>query len=129
MKKWITISLATGLLAICPSALLADSSTNSTANSGQITTPTPGAAKKTDDAKKKGAQRREVMAILGLTKADLKDLAPEDRTAKIKEAADKKIAELQKMQAAGTLTEKEQSNLALLKKFEQKGHAKKKTDS
>jgi hypothetical protein len=129
MKKWITVSIAAGLLAICPSALRADNSTNSTANSAQITTPAPNATQKTEDAKKKGAQRREVMDILGMTKADLKGLTSEDRTAKIKDAADKKIEELEKKAVAGSLTDKEQSNLALLKKFERHGHAKAKTNS
>jgi hypothetical protein len=122
MNKWITVSLVAGLLAICPSALLAQNSTNSTANSGQVTPPAPNAAKK-------GEQRREIMAILGISRADLKSLTPEDRTAKLKEAADKKIAELETKQAAGSLTDKEQSNLVLLKKFEHRGHAKPKTDS
>jgi hypothetical protein len=131
MSKWITVSLAAGLLAICPSALLADSSTNSTANSGQITTPTPtpDTAKKEADAKKKGAQRREVMAILGISRADLKGLTTEAKSAKLKAAADAKIAELQTKQAAGTLTSKEQTNLALLKKFEHHGHGKAKANS
>jgi putative heme degradation protein len=129
MSKWITVSLAAGLLAICPSALRAQSSTNSAANSGQITTSTPDTAKKEADAKKKGAQRREVMAILGITRADLKGLTTGAKSARLKAAADAKIAELQSKQAAGTLTSKEQSNLALLKKFEHHGHGKAKTDS
>jgi hypothetical protein len=69
------------------------------------------------------------MAILRITRADLKGLTPVDRTAKIKTAVDNKIAELETKQAAGSLTEKEQSNLALLKKFEKHGHAKPKTQS
>jgi hypothetical protein len=122
MKNWITVSLAAGLLAISPSALLADSSTNSTPNTGQLTSPKP-------DAAKKGAQRREIMAILGISKVDLKGLTQEDKAAKLKAAADKKIAELEKKQTAGSLTDKEQSDLALLKKFEKHGRAKAKTDS
>jgi hypothetical protein len=117
MKKWITASLAAGLLAICPSALLADSSTNSSPNTGSLTTTKP-------DAPKKGEQRRQIMAILGITKAELKGLAAEDKTAKLKEAAHKKIAELEAKQTASSLTETEQSNLALLKKFEKHGHKK-----
>jgi hypothetical protein len=122
MRKWIAVSLAAGFLAISPSALVAQSSTNSTTNSGQTTTTKP-------DAAKKAEQHRQIMAILGITKADLKGLTPEERAAKIKTATDNKIAELEKKQAAGTLTEKEQSDLALLKKSQHHGHAKAKTDS
>jgi hypothetical protein len=124
MKKWIAVSLTAGLLSISPSALLAQSSTNATSNAEQITTPAPKAAKQADDAKKKGEQRRQVLAILGLTKADLKSLTAEDRTAKIKDAADKKIAELEKKKADGSLSDKEETDLALLKKFERHGHKK-----
>ena len=128
MRKFIVISLTAGLLAIGPCALFADSSTNSPANSAQ-TTNTPSAPKKGLDAEKKGQQRRELMTILGVTKADLKGLTPEDRNAKIKTLATKKISELEAKQTAGSLTTKEQSDLALLKKFEKHAHAKKKTDS
>jgi hypothetical protein len=118
MKNWITISIAAGLLAISSSALLADTATNSLPNSGQNTTKSP-------DAAKKAAERRQLLAILGISRADLKGLTPEDRKAKIKEAADKKMAELEQKQTAGSLTAKEQSDLDLLKKFEHHAHAKK----
>jgi hypothetical protein len=129
MRKWITVLLAAGLLTICPSSLRADVTTNSTPNPGQITTDTPGAGKKGLDAKNKGAQRREIIALLGMKRSDLKGLTPEERTSKLKSAADKKIAELETKKAAGSLTDKEESNLTLLKKFERHAHAKKKTDS
>ena len=122
MKKFITVSLAAGLLAICPSALRADDTTNSPATSAPTTTTTP-------TAPKKALQRRELMSILGLTRADLKGLTTEDRNTKIKTLADKKITELEAKQTAGSITSKEQSNLALLKKFEHRAHAKPKTES
>jgi hypothetical protein len=118
MKKWIFISLTAGLLAMSPSALLAQSSTNSTPNSG-ATTPSP----------KKGADRAKVLAILGMTNKDLKGMAPEDRRAKVKDAAEKKITELEQKKAAGSLTTKGQSDLDTLKKFVSHGKGKKKSDS
>ena len=114
MKKLMTVSVVAALLAICSPSLLAQDTTNTPPNAAQ-----------TPDAAKKGAQMRQILAILGMDRKDLKGLAPEDRRAKIKDAADKKIAELQQKKADGTLTDKEQSNLALLQKFEQHGKAKK----
>ena len=69
------------------------------------------------------------MAILGVTKGDFKGLTPEDRNAKIKTLVEKKVSELEAKQTAGSITSKEQSNLALLKKFEHRAHAKPKTES
>ena len=105
-----------------PSALLAQNSTDSTANSGQTTTQTP-------DAKKKAAERRQVMGILGINRKDLKGLSEADRHAKIKQALNTKIADFEQKKAAGSLTDKEQSDLSLLKKFEHQGHAKAKSQS
>ena len=113
----MTISLAAGLLAIGSSALLAQESTNVTPNAGQVAPQTP-------NAKKKAEQRNRILAILGLTRQDLKGLTPADRRAKIKSLADAKIAQLQQKKTAGSLTDKEQSDLDALKKFEQRGHAK-----
>jgi len=129
MKKFMTVSLAAGLLAICTSALRADDTTNSPATSAPTTTTTPSVPKKALDPEKRALQRRELMSILGLTRAELKGLTTEDRNAKIKTLADKKITELEAKQTAGSITSKEQSNLALLKKFEHRAHAKPKTES
>lgn len=129
MKKLIIVPLLAGLFSISSSTLLAQTLTNATPNTGQLAPNSRGATKNTDDAKKKGAPRREVMAILGFTRADFKGLTPENRAAKLKDAANKKIAELESKQTAGSLTEKEQTDLALLKKFEHHGHAKAKTAS
>ena len=127
MKRFITVSLTAGLLAIGSSALLADSATNSTANSAQ--TVTPSAPAKASDTEKKTQERRRFMALLGVGKGELKGLSPEDRKTKIKSLADKKISELEAKQTAGSITDKEQSDLSLLKKFEKRAKTKPKTDS
>jgi hypothetical protein len=123
MKKFITVSLAAGLLAIGSSALLAEPSTNSPAGSPPTTTHTA------KDPAKKALARRQLMEILGVTKSDFKGLAPADRIAKTKTLVDKKISELEAKQTAGSLTTKEQSDLAVLQKFAKRAHAKAKTDS
>jgi hypothetical protein len=121
MKKLVTLSLAAGLLAMMPVVAHADSSTNSTSSA---TTQTP-------DAKKKhqAEQRQKIMAILKIDRKDLKGLSKEDRQAKIKEAADQMIADLEKRKADGAITAQEQTDLDTLKKFVQHAKAAKKSDS
>jgi hypothetical protein len=48
---------------------------------------------------------------LGLNPEELKKLPPEERRAKLKEASDKRLAELQKKKADGTLSETEKQSL------------------
>lgn len=62
------------------------------------------------------AQNRRVMEIIGLTRADLKGLAPADRRAKIKAAVQTKLTELEQLKANGTITPEQSSDLALLEK-------------
>ena len=101
---------AAGLLAAWPSALLAQNSTNSTPNAGQGAAQTPSAAERRE-------QLHEVMGILGINGKDLKGLSRQERRAKIRSAAERKIAELNQKKAAGTLTGKEQGDLDLLRRF------------
>lgn len=56
-------------------------------------------------------QRDQAIKGLGLNPDDLKNLPPEERMAKIKQAADKKYAELQKKQSDGTITDAEKETL------------------
>ncbi len=56
-------------------------------------------------------QREKMLKELGLNPDDLKDLTPEQRMAKIKEASDKKYTELEKKKADGTLTDAEKETL------------------
>jgi len=119
MKKFITVSLAAGLLAIGSSALMAEPTTNSPAGSAPTTT-----SQTAKDPAKKALARRQLMEILGVTKSDFKGLTAEDRIAKTKTLVDQKISQLEAKQTAGSITTKEQSDLALLKKFEK--HATKK---
>ena len=67
-------------------------------------------------------ERRKAMDLLGLNPKDLKGLSPEDRRAKIKAAADPKIAALEQKKASGTITADEQANLTLLQKLVHPGH-------
>ena len=60
--------------------------------------------------------RRQMLARLGLTPQDLKCLAPADRRAKIKAAAETRVAALQQKQAGGALTPEEQSDLTFLQR-------------
>jgi len=55
---------------------------------------------------------------IGLNAEDLRNLPPQERNAKIKEAMDKKIGELNKKKADGTLTPDEQNELSNLEKRE-----------
>jgi len=119
MKRIIILTLAAGLLSVGTPALVAQVSTNSP---GQNGTPNP-------DAHKKQMERRKMMKLLGLTQQELKGLTPEDRRAKIKEATDQKIAELQQKKTDGTITTEEQSDLAFLEKRSQHAAAKPTSDN
>lgn len=90
---------------------MADSSTNSTS---QTQVQTPGQKHK-DLTPEQRKERKAAYERMGLTRKDLKDLSPDDRKAKIKEAADKTVAELEQKKAAGSLTEQEQADLNYIK--------------
>ena len=70
-----------------------------------------------------------MMKLLGLDSKELKGLTPEERRAKIKEASDQKIAQLQQKKADGTITTEEQSDLAFLEKRSQHAAAKPTSDN
>lgn len=63
-------------------------------------------------------RRDETMKELGLNPEELKKLPEAERRAKIKEAADKKLAELQKKKTDGTLTDAEKQTLKNLEQRE-----------
>jgi hypothetical protein len=114
MKKLMTC-LTAGLLVIGAQSLHAQSATNSTPSTA---TPDKGRRDLTPE------QRREVMKLLGLSRADLKDLAPEERHAKIKEAGEKVMSEFKAKKESGTLTAEDKTHMELLHKFLGGGHKK-----
>jgi hypothetical protein len=119
MKRIIILTLAAGLLSVGTPALVAQVSTNSP---GQNATQTP-------NPHKRQLERRKMMKLLGLTAKELKGLTPEDRRAKIKEATDQKIAQLEQKKTDGTITTEEQSDLAFLQKRLEHATAKPTTDN
>ena len=52
-----------------------------------------------------------MLKLVGLTAADVKDLAPKERRAKIKEAAEAVSAKLKAKQTDGSITPKEEKRL------------------
>jgi hypothetical protein len=119
MKRILILSLAAGMLSVGTPALLAQVSTNSP---GQTQTQNP-------DTQKRRQDRRKLMQILGFAPKELKGLAPDERRAKIKDATDQKIAELQQEKAAGTITAQGQSDLAFLQSIHQHGKVKSAADN
>ncbi|HUD45683.1 MAG TPA: hypothetical protein VMR33_02580 [Candidatus Baltobacteraceae bacterium] len=119
MKRILILTLASGLLSVGTPALLAQVSTNSP---GQNETQTP-------SPHKRQGGRQKMMKILGLTPQDLKGLTPEERHAKMKEATDQKVTELQQKKADGTITAEEQSDLAFLQERMQRAAAKAKSEN
>jgi len=110
MKKLFTCITA-GLLVLGAQSLMAEDSTNSTPSS-----PTTG-----EHQKATPEQRKERMAallkMLDLTPADVKGLSREDRQTKMKDAAEKVVADLQAKQTAGTLTAEGQTRLEKVQKY------------
>ncbi|HWD19555.1 MAG TPA: hypothetical protein VHB20_09760 [Verrucomicrobiae bacterium] len=100
MKKLSILCLTVGLLALGAPALMAQETTNSAPAT----------------VHKDGGQRRAYLELIGLKREDLKGLSREDRDAKIKEASQKKLSELQQKQTAGTITDQEKKDMALIEK-------------
>jgi hypothetical protein len=98
---------------------MAQVSTNVT---GTVINEQPNNGQDSDAQAKRRQDRRKAMELIGLNPKDLKGLSPEDRRAKIKAAADPKIAALQEKKAAGTITADEQADLTLLQKLVHPGH-------
>ena len=67
------------------------------------------------------AENQKILEIVGLTRADLKGLAPADRREKVKAAVQAKLAEFKQKQADGAITPQEKSDFALLQKHARKG--------
>ncbi|MGD0815532.1 MAG: hypothetical protein ABSA83_18190 [Verrucomicrobiota bacterium] len=101
MKK-LAACIAVGLLAVGAQSLMAQTNTNSF---------TPG-------THAPGQHRPEgLLKLVGLTPADVKGLTPAERRAKIAQAANTVVAELQAKKANGTLTPEEQKRLTHLENF------------
>src|SRR4051812_431154 len=64
-----------------------------------------------------GGGMGEFVKQLGLDPEEIKNLPPEERRAKIMEAAKNKKAELEKKKAAGTLTDEEKKTLERMQNF------------
>jgi hypothetical protein len=76
--------------------------------------------KNPEAAAKMEKRREEAFKELGLKPEELKNLSDSERAAKMKQAADKKLVELQKKKTAGTITDAEKQTLQHLeqrKKF------------
>lgn len=69
------------------------------------------------DPEKAREEMKETAKQLGLNPEELKNLPPEERRAKVREAADKKTEELKKKKADGTLTEEDKKLAERLEKM------------
>lgn len=98
MKRLVTCLIA-GLLVIGAQSLMA-----------QSTNTTPSTPGEHQDAGKHH-QHGELLKMLDLTPADLKGLSKEERQTKMKDAAEKVIADLEAKKSAGTLDEHGQKRL------------------
>ncbi|MEO6036240.1 MAG: hypothetical protein ABIQ35_13370 [Verrucomicrobiota bacterium] len=63
---------------------------------------------------KRGEEMKKLMKELGLDQAELQKLPPEERRTKLKQAVDKKMAELEKKKAAGTLSDSDKETMRLI---------------
>jgi hypothetical protein len=108
MKKQLFIYMTVGALSWTAPVLMAQSTNN---------------ASTTDSQAQHKQDRQELLRIVGLTRADLKDLSPEDRKAKVKEAVETKVSELKKLKADGPITPAQEQDLAFLQSHA--GHHKK----
>jgi hypothetical protein len=102
MKKITLLYLTVGLLALGAPALLA-----------QDTNQAPGT---THPAGEHRHGNQEFLRAIGLTPSELKGLSKEDRRAKIQSAAEATETTLEQKQAAGTITDQEKTDLALIQK-------------
>jgi hypothetical protein len=66
------------------------------------------------DSEKGRAERQQLAKDIGLDPEKLKDMPPEERMAKVREAADKKMTELKEKKDKGTLTEQEKQLMTRL---------------
>lgn len=101
MKVSTFICITSALVALGAPALRADTTTNE-----------PPAIHKHG----KGGNGKEFLKAIGLTPADLKGLAPEDRRNKVQAAAEAAEGNLKAKEASGTITEQEKTDLALIER-------------
>ncbi len=134
MKKFNLLAVAAGLLILSsPAALFADdTSDNKPADKPNTElreklrnmTPEerkqwmkghPEVAKRIEQNRGNFEKNRAVLERAGLKPEEMKDLPPAERRAKVKEAIDTRVADLEKKKSGGTaLTEQEQSDLDTL---------------
>jgi hypothetical protein len=111
MKTKTLVYIAAGLIAIgAPALTLAEDSASTT-----TTNAAPA-------VKHQRGNMQEVLKAVGLLPADLKGLDKDARHAKLKEAVDKKLAELKAKKTAGTLTDQDKKDFAVIQKFESARH-------
>jgi hypothetical protein len=113
MKRTTLLYLTAGLLAFGSTTLLADTTTNE-----------PPAT--THHEGKHGGGNKEFLHAIGLTQSDLKGLSKEDRRSKIQSSAEAAETALKQKETAGTITDSEKTDLALIEKH--LAHGKKKAD-
>ncbi len=72
------------------------------------------------------AENQRVMEIVGLNRAELRGLTPEERREKMRTAIEAKITELKQKESNGSISPLEKSDLTLLEKRVHHGKGKKK---
>jgi len=112
MKRVLTMTLTMGLLA--SASTLAFAQTTNSAAPAAVVTNQPVANRVVSTNRISHANHRSLFQIVGLDPTELRKLAPAQRQAKMKEAIDKRYAELEKKKAKSELTAQEKSDLALL---------------
>lgn len=101
MKKYLFACFTAGALVWTPGLI------------AQTTNTTGGDT--TEQHQQMRQNRQELLRILGLSREELKDLSPEDRRTKIKDATKAKLSELKAKKDDGTITPEEQKDLDFLK--------------
>ena len=121
--KRILIYLTAGLLVAGSSSLLADGTNTTSQTDGQTTaqklrdmTPAERKAYIADhpELARKMQERKAVMERMGIDHKELRGLSPEDRRAKVTEAAENTVKELEAKKASGTLTAQDQTDLTYI---------------
>src|ERR1700761_7173622 len=99
MKRITLFSIVAGLLAASAPALRAE----------------PAPTNQTSVLERR-AENQRVMQIIGLNRAELRGLSPEDRREKMRTAIEAKISELKQKETNGSLSPQEKTDLAVLEK-------------
>jgi hypothetical protein len=90
-------------------------STSTTTSTNSVTTPGAKHSEATPEERKE--RMAHLLKALDLAPADLKGLSHEDRQAKIKERAEKVVADLKAKETSGTLTEEGKKRLDFIEKY------------